>query len=240
MLEAMIWGMIAASSLLIGAMITLRWQLSKMTIGLIAAFGVGVLISGIVIELVERAIGLGDFHHILAFGLLSGSLVFFGLTYLLGKAQSRRQVRQTEDSSPLNVFAGTALDGIPESLVLGLSLIGGGTISIGMLVAIFLSNLPEAMTATDDLKKAKWKTKKIINLWLGVVIVSGLASLVGFMVFDSLPKSAVAFTLSFSAGALITMIADAMMPEAYKGSKNLAGIATTIGFGVAFIVDKLM
>ena len=240
MLEAVLWGLVGASSLFIGAVLASIWKLPKFVIGLVTAFGVGVLISSIVIELVEKALSIEPAHHVVVIGLIVGSMTFFGLTYLLSRLQTRSEVRRSNNSSPLTVFGGTVLDGIPESLVLGLSLIGGGGVSAGILVAVFLSNLPEAMTATYDLKVARWKPKKILLMWAGVVVMLSLFSLLGYAAFDSLPDSAAIFTLSFAAGALITMIADAMIPEAYAEARNYAGIATTIGFSVAFLVSHLM
>lgn len=239
MIEAFLWGSGAALSLLAGAFVALRWKIPPFILGIITAFGVGILISAVAFELVEEALSRGGDHYIVASGLIVGSLTFFGGTYFIERMGHGRSKRKNADSSPLAIFIGTALDGIPESIVLGLSLISGGTVSFGMLVAVFISNMPEAIAATNDLQKARWRPKKIILLWLGTVIVSGLAALFGFAVFDKLPAAATAFTMSFAAGALLTMLADAMMPTAFRESKNLAGIATTIGFGVAFIINRL-
>jgi ZIP family zinc transporter len=239
MIDAFLWGSGAAISLIIGAVIALHWRIPRLHLGLITAFGVGVLVSAIAYELVEEALSLGKQHHIITFGLIAGSLTFFGGTWLTQRFGSDRMQRRKESSSPLSIFIGTALDGIPESIVLGLSLIGGKTISLGMLIAVFISNLPEAIAATSDLRAAKWRMRPIILLWVGVVLFSGLASLLGYAVFASLPQPITVFTMAFAAGALITMLADAMMPDAYKESKNLAGIATTIGFCVAFLINQL-
>jgi ZIP family zinc transporter len=239
MVEAFLWGSGAASSLLIGAAIALKWRMPRLTLGLITAFGVGVLMSAVAFELVEEAAQLGHHHHIIALGLLVGSLTFFFGTWVIEKQGNGRATRKSSDSSPFAIFVGTALDGIPESIVLGLSLIGDRTVSIGMLVAVFLSNLPEAIAATTDLRTAKWRSGPILLLWLGIVAVSGVAALAGFAIFSSFSPTVTAFTLSFAAGALITMLADAMMPDAYKESRNYAGIATTAGFFVAFWINQI-
>lgn len=239
MIEAFLWGVIAASSLLVGSILALRLMIPHLTLGLVTAFGVGVLMSAISFELIAEADKVPGLERIIALGLLAGSIVFFAVTFLLGRLTNRRQQRQNQATSPVAIFVGTALDGVPESIVLGINLIGGGTISAGMLVAVFISNLPEAIAATSDLRQAKWKRSSIFWLWLSVVLVSGLASLIGYSTFDNLPPAATTFTLSFAAGALITMLADAMMPEAYRDSKNLAGLMTALGFCVAFLINQL-
>lgn len=233
------WGGIAAASLLVGALISLRWKMPKPILGLTTAFGVGILISAISFELVEKALAVANNHYVIGGGLLVGSLVFFLGTAFIERLGHGRSTRQSSTNSPFAIFIGTALDGIPESIVLGLSLINGGAVSIGMLIAVFISNIPEAIAATSDLQRAKWRPKAILLLWLGTVIVSAIAAFLGFSIFDKLPVETTAFTMAFAAGALITMLADAMMPTAYRESKNLSGIATTIGFGIAFIINRL-
>lgn len=135
---------------------------------------------------------------------------------------------------------GTALDGIPESIVLGLSLVGGKTVSFAMLVAIFISNLPEAIASTSDLKKDRWHPNTILCMWGVVVICSGIASAIGFSLFGNLPPVVAAFTMTFAGGALLTMLADAMMPEAYRDTGAWAGVVTACGFGVAYWLSRLV
>ena len=224
--------------MLIGSLIILRWRIPRKLVGLIMAFGVGTLISAVSFELVDEAIGIDKDHLVVAIGFLLGSLVFFGGNLLLERLGRNRH--EKEAGSPLAIFMGTVLDGIPESIVLGLGLIGGKMVSLSMLAAIFLSNLPEAIASTHDLKQDKWRPRKILVMWIVVVVASGLASMIGFGVFDDLSPLATAFTMAFAGGALLTMLSDAMMPEAYRDTGALAGVVTALGFGVSYWLSQLM
>ncbi len=239
MIESLLWGLGAASSLLIGALISLRWTLPKRLVGIIMAFGVGVLISAISFELAEEAFKAAGASLSLAIGLATGALTFFVGNIIINRMGGRHRKRPegNPDSSPKAIVLGSVLDGIPESIVLGLSIVHGGSIGVAMLAAVFLSNLPEAIGATSGMRKNGWRMWPLLGMWVLVVVISGLASLAGFSLFDRASPDVVAFTLSFSAGALLTMLADTMMPEAYKDTGQLAGIVTTLGFGVAFWIS---
>jgi ZIP family zinc transporter len=239
MFEALFWGTTAASSLLIGAGISLKWHLPKRLVGLVMAFGVGVLISAIAFELAEEAFRTAGASWGLALGLAGGALTFFLGNYFISKKGGARRKRAAgnDDSSALAIVLGTVLDGIPESIVIGLSIVHGGVVGVAMLVAVFLSNLPEAIGSTSGLRRGGWKRWPLMGMWLGVVIVSGVASLAGYGLFEQASPDTVAFTLAFSAGALLTMLADTMIPEAFEDSGPLAGIVTTLGFGIAFWIS---
>ncbi len=244
MVEALLWGCFAASALLLGGIQTIFWQPSKKTVGLITAFGVGVLLSAVSFELIEVAFKSVGTHISLPIGFVSGALTFYlGSSWIMrnypGKTrrQKRYQAVTSNTGSGLPVVFGSVLDGIPESLVLGLSLVSGASVSAVMVIAVFLSNMPEAITATKDLLTAGWRKRTILGMWTVVVILLSLSSLIGFIALNSAPPSTVAFVLSFSAGALLTMLSDAMAPEAYHESGQLAGVATSIGFGLAFFMS---
>ena len=146
--------------------------------------------------------------------------------------------RQAEGSA-LAIVLGIVLDGIPESIVLGLTIVVSGSVSAAFLVAVALSNVPEAIAASTGLAKAGWAERRILGLWSLVAVVSGLAALFGFVAFDSAPAGTVAFVLSFAGGAILTMLADTMMPEAFEHGGKLVGLVTTLGFGLAFAISAL-
>jgi zinc transporter, ZIP family len=236
------WGLLAASSLLIGGLLVLRVRIGDRALGLIMAFGAGVLISAVAYELVDEAFTTGKGAGGVASGLAAGALVFFvGDTIIdhMGGAGRKSMAGGHEAGTALAIVLGIVLDGIPESVVIGLTLLQGGSVGAAMLVAVFLSNLPEAIAATTGLRLSGWRTRDVIGLWLVVMLVSGLASLAGYGLFDSASPSVVAFVLSFAAGAILTMLADTMMPEAFERGGKLVGLATTLGFGLAFAVSAL-
>jgi zinc transporter, ZIP family len=134
---------------------------------------------------------------------------------------------------------GIVLDGVPESVVVGMDLVDGGGVSAAFIVAVFLSNLPEAAAASSGLRDSGWKASRIYLLWVAVSLVAGLASALGFGVFSDASGDTVAFVLAFAAGAILTMLADTMMPEAFEQGGKAVGLLTTLGFAVAFAIGTL-
>jgi ZIP family zinc transporter len=239
---ALFWGLVASSSLVIGGLVALRVRIEGRVLGLIMAFGAGVLISAVAFELVEEAFDTSAGEGGVALGLLAGSLVFFvgdGLIDRMGGAGRKRSTGEQAGGSGLAIVLGIVLDGVPESLVLGLTVLQEGTVSVALLVAVFLSNLPEAIAATTGLAVAGWARSRIVGLWVLVALVSGLASLVGYVALDTASPRTIAFVLSFAAGAILTMLADTMMPEAYRDAGKLVGVVTTFGFALAFAISAL-
>jgi zinc transporter, ZIP family len=241
-LEAFAWGFLAASSLIVGGAVALRYRIDNRTLGLVMAFGSGVLISAVAFELVQEAFDTAGGSGTVALGLLVGSCVFFAGDALIdrmgGEHRKHAGGRQAQGSAPAIVL-GIVLDGIPESIVLGLTIVTGGTVSAAFLVAVALSNLPEAVAATSGLSKGGWANRSIYELWVLVALVSGLASLFGFAVFDSASAGATAFVLAFAGGAILTMLADTMMPEAFEHAGPLVGLVTTVGFAAAYGLSAL-
>ena len=242
MLEAFAWGFLAAASLLVGGVVALRWRVGERLLGMIMAFGSGVLISAVAFELVEEAFDTSNGSGGVALGLIAGSLTFFGgdtLIDRMGGAERKHSGGNQATGSPLAIVLGIVLDGIPESIVLGLTLVVSGSVSASFLVAVFLSNVPETIAASTGLAEAGWAKSRVMGLWALVAVVSGLAAVFGFAVFDTASPDVVAFVLSFAGGAILTMLADTMMPEAFEHGGKLVGVLTTLGFGVAFAIQAL-
>ena len=242
MLSAFGWGLLAASSLLLGGLIALAWRMPNLVLGLVMGFGSGVLISAVAYELVQEAFDTSAGNGGLALGLISGSLVFFvgdGLIDRMGGSGRKSSQGGQASGSALAIVLGIVLDGIPESIVLGLTLVGGGGVSAAFLAAVFISNLPEAIAATSGLAQSGWSRGRVLGLWAAVAVVSGLSALIGFGAMEDASDNTVAFVLAFAAGAILTMLADTMMPEAFEHGGKLVGVVTTIGFGVAFALSAL-
>ena len=134
---------------------------------------------------------------------------------------------------------GTVLDGIPESMVIGVTIFEGGAVGAAFLAAVFISNLPEAISSTAGLVSGGWERARILWMWIAIALVSGLASLAGYGLFQGASPNVVAFVLAFAAGAILTMLADTMMPEAYEHSGKLVGVVATLGFAIAFTIHAL-
>jgi ZIP family zinc transporter len=246
MVQAFSWGLIAACSLVIGGLVSFWLPVRRRALGLIMAFGGGVLVSAVAFELVEEAIETAGGIQALAIGLFAGSLVFYigdEIIDRLGGADRKRSTRaQGPDlarTSGLAIVLGIVLDGIPESIVIGLTLLAGGKVGAAMVVAVFLSNLPEAIAATAGLSGSGWSRPRILGLWGAVVMVSALSAAAGYGLFGGAAPGTVAFVLGFAGGAILTMLADTMMPEAFEHGGRLVGVITTFGFATAVAVDAL-
>ena len=236
------WGILAASSLVIGAVVALLFRIRLPVIGLIMGFGAGVLISAVAFDLVEEAAGKASGHGAVIAGIFAGCGVFFGGDWLdrphrRGQPQGRNGGQ--ESGSALAIVLGTVLDGIPESMVIGLTIFEGGAVGAAYLVAVFISNLPEAISSTAGLATGGWKKARILWMWIAIALISGLSSLAGYGLFQNSSPDTVAFVLAFAAGAILTMLADTMMPEAYEHGGKLVGVVTTLGFAVAFTIHSL-
>jgi zinc transporter, ZIP family len=236
MIEAFLWGGIAASSLLIGSLLALRATIPRRTVGLIMGFGAGVLLSAVAYDLVLDAT-LTETRGLTVFlGLLIGACTFFlGNRYL--ERQSTRNGEaggQTKSAGGMALILGAVLDGIPESIVLGLTLISGEGIGITVLIAILLSNLPEGIAGTRDLVETGWTNARITRTWTIVVVACAFASFAGYAVFGNASPNTIAFVQGFAGGAIIAMLTDSMIPEAYENGGNLVGLVTAMGFATAF------
>ena len=236
------WGILAASSLVIGALVALRFSIGLRAIGLVMAFGAGVLISAVSFDLIEEASGMASGQGPVAVGLFAGCLVFFGgdrLIDRLGGSGRKRAAGTDGGGSALAIVLGTVLDGIPESAVIGLTIYQGGAVGAAYLTAVFLSNLPESISATTGLVTGGWRKSRVLWMWVAIVVVSGIASLGGYALFQESSPDTVAVVLAFAAGAILTMLANTMMPEAYEHSGKLVGVVTTLGFAVAYAIHSI-
>ena len=236
------WGTLAASSLVIGAVVALLFRISLRAIGLVMAFGAGVLISAVAFDLVEEAVDKSSGHGWVVGGIFAGCLVFFGGDWLIdrfgGSARKDADGGQA-DGSALAIVLGSVLDGVPESMVIGLTIFEGGKVGAAYLAAVFISNLPESISSTSGLVTGGWKKSRILWMWIAIAVISGLASLAGYGLFQNSSPDTVAFVLAFAAGAILTMLADTMMPEAFQHGGKLVGVVTTLGFAVAFTIHTL-
>jgi len=242
MVNAFVWGFIATISLILGGFIGAWFKIGSRPLGLIMAFGAGVLISAVAFELTYEAVKLAKGSGVAGFGLLAGAFTFFFSDMLIGRmgAHGRKAITGTHKSNlAVPIVLGTILDGIPESIVIGLGLLNGGKVSLSMLVAVFISNLPEAIAGTSGMVAGAWSRKRILLLWFFIAIVCAFASLGGYGLFSNASPSAIYFIQAFAGGAILVMLANTMIPEAYEHGGKLAGIFTVFGFTTAVFVVLL-
>ena len=238
------WGLLAGSSLVIGSVIALMFRIPLRVIGLIMGFGAGVLISAVAFDLVDEAVEKSVGHGWTAAGLFAGCLVFFVGDRLIdhlggGDRKDATGAEEEGGGNPLSIVLGTVLDGIPESMVIGLTIYEGGAVGAAYLAAVFISNLPESISATSGLLAGGWKKSRVLWMWIGIALVSAVASLAGYSLFQDSSPGVVAFVLAFAGGAILTMLANTMMPEAFEHGGKLVGIMVTLGFATAFSIHLL-
>ena len=230
MFEAGAWGLFAASSLVLGAILSFTGWIRARPLRLVTAFGSGVLISAVAYDLVGEAVLKSATGTSVAAGFVLGSLVFYGGSSLVERWSSGR-------SQGTGIFLGAALDGIPESVVLGVSLLTGGGVSVAVLAAVFISNLPEGLSSSTGLTAAGHGRGQIIGAWLVVVAISSLAAAISYGALGGAGGDVTAFMEAFAAGAILTMLADDMIPSAYLAGDKSPGLATAAGFAVAALLS---
>lgn len=251
MLAAFLWGAVATSSLLLGGWLACLWSLRRRTLGWLMGFGAGTLLAAVAYELVFEAVQRSRGSGASMLGFFAGALAFYGGDRLIEAWQRRHagrgqeppvpaqaDERQSQDGASLAVpmVLGIILDGIPESVVIGLGLLEHSVVSLGMLVAIFLSNLPEAVAGTVGMRRSGWSRRRILLLWLLIALVCALASAAGYSLFRTAPATWLSWIQAFAAGAILVMLANAMIPESYEHAGKSAGLFTVVGFFVAVVM----
>ncbi len=236
MTGAFLWGLVAAGSLVIGGLIALWFDLGKRTLGAVMAFGAGVLISAVAYELVFEAVQISEMRGPPTLGFFSGALTFFVADWLIGRmgGADRKDIEASHASSlVVPLVLGIVLDGIPESVVIGLGILQGGAVSLGMLVAVFISNIPEAVAGTAGMRAGGWSGARILVLWLCIAVVCALASAGGYGLLSGVSPNWIAVVQTFAGGAILMMLANTMIPEAYEHGGKLAGVFTVLGFAAS-------
>ena len=244
-LKAGLWGLLAGSSLVIGALAGYFFNLPQRFIAAIMAFGSGVLISALSFDLMDEAFKSGGIAAT-SIGFVGGALIYTVVNLMLARAGARhrkrsggRQSTEQQSGDGGNAIAiGALLDGIPEFIVIGVSMIAGGSVSMVAVIAIFLSNVPEGLSSAAGMKKSGRSAKYIFLLWSAIALVSGFAALTGFLVFDHFSKEVIAATTAVAAGAILAMLSDTMIPEAFEATHDYAGLITVLGFLAAFVLSK--
>lgn len=239
MLEAAFWGLVAASTLLLGAAVAIARTWGTRLIGLVAGFGAGALISAVTLDLTASAFEETTVADVVV-GLALGAIAFTAWNWVLhrgGAARHRkRSGGQQAGADPMGIVLGTVLDGIPESVVIGISLINGGSVGLAFMAAVAISNLPEAVSATTGLRRTGWSPGRVLRLWAAVMVVSAIAAGAGYGLLATAPPSVTGFIEAFAAGAVLTMLADTMMPEAFEEAGPAVGLATVFGYAVGALL----
>ncbi|MFN8074533.1 MAG: hypothetical protein U0Q15_03810 [Kineosporiaceae bacterium] len=240
-LEAGGWGLVAGSALVVGAAAGYVIRLPQKLIASIMAFGAGVLLSAVSFELIGEAEDTGGLAATAA-GAAVGALLYTGCNVLLARRGARHRKRSGEQQPSEEEHAGSGgalalgalLDGVPESIVIGASLLGGGAVSAVTVVAVFISNVPEGLSSAAGMRAAGRSARFVFALWGGIALLSGLAAVLGYVALGDAPPQVLAAVTALAAGAIITMVADTMIPEAFEETHLAMGLITLLGFLTAF------
>ena len=237
---ALMWGAVGASALLVGALVAYAMTPSPTFIGVVMALGGGLLIGSVAFELVDEAIKETDVAIVGLFTLVGAAIFTVGNWWLDRRGGGDRKDSEGAQASgsPLAIVFGSVLDGIPESFVLGLTVLQGG-VSVALLVGVVLSNLPEGLSASSGLRIAGWPRERVVRMWLVVVAVSALSAALGYVILDPASGRTGAFAQGFAAGALLAMVTDTLLPEAYQVERVATGALVAIGFSISLILSAL-
>ena len=247
MIEAGFWGFVGGSALILGAAIAWFVTLPQRLIAGIMAIGSGVLISAVAFDLMDEAFKRGGFDST-AIGFLGGALVYTIANIAISKKGARHRKRSgsnVDESQPgadsgsgLAIAVGALLDGIPESVVIGVSLLGGTGVSTVTVAAIFLSNVPEGLSSAAGMKKAGRSARYVFGVWIGIALASGLAAMIGNVALANAGPDLIAAVTAVAAGAILAMLVDTMIPEATEATHDYSGLIAVVGFLLAFVLTK--
>ncbi len=240
------WGLVAGAALVIGAVTAWMAQVSRRTVASVMAFGAGVLISALSFDLVQEAMDNSGLATVVS-GFAAGSVTYMAANAVLNKFGARHRKRsqgqqpsQTQQAgSGLAIALGALLDGVPESVVLGVSLLDRGGVSTAVVAAVFISNLPEGLSSAAGMKRAGRSAGYVFSVWGGIALASGIAAGGGYLLLGDASAATVSFITAFAAGAILTMVADTMIPEAFEQAHAWTGLIATAGFLGAFAISQL-
>ncbi len=243
-LQAAGWGLLSASGLLIGAVGGYYTTLQHATIARVMTFAAGVLLAVVSVDLVISARGATSLYGTVM-GLLCGAAVFSSVNWLLSRrgAQHRKRcgecVEQPEEEqqpgSGLAIAAGTFLDGVPEGVVLGLTVLHQGAPGLGTVTAFFLGNIPEALSSSAGMRRAKRSARYVFGVWIGIALMISLAAAVACLVLRGTSPAVRGTVEAFAAGAILALVSETMIPEAFHGSPQFNGLLLVVGF-VALLI----
>jgi len=243
--EAGLWGLLAGGALVIGAAVAWLLPVPRRVVASIMAFGAGVLISALSFDLVDEAEATGGLTAT-ALGFLGGAIAYVAANLALARRGARHRKRsgseqaseEEQEGSGTAIAVGALLDGVPESVVLGLSLLGGGGVGVPVLAAIFVSNLPEGLSSAAGMKRKGRSARYVFGVWGGIAVASGVAGALGCLLLEGASPTTVAVITAVAAGAILAMVADTMIPEAFERTHLYAGLLATLGFLSAFAISR--
>ncbi|MGQ0655721.1 MAG: ZIP family metal transporter [Betaproteobacteria bacterium] len=202
------------------------------------AFGAGTLIAALALVLMEDAHRHGGLWPAAAGFLAGAGLYTIADTFIKRYLGRRRLAAKQAEQSGLAIACGSLMDNIPEGIVIGIGVLGEGSLSPALLAAVFLSNFPEACSSAARMKDAGHGALFIMGIWSGIGLVCGVAAWIGFHAFQGFSEAGRAVASAVAAGAIIAMVVDTLIPQAYEEAHDYSGLITATGFLLAFALHK--
>jgi zinc transporter, ZIP family len=231
---AVFWGGLSSAALYLGQWLAGPLAHSPRATGVLMGFGAGTLLSAVAYELVPEA----SFEHGPGAGtaLAVGALTYYVADRVVDKrGGAARQDIDAGGGSGLAMFLGALLDGIPEALILGISLAEGGGVSVAFVVAVFVSNIPQGVAGTASLKAAGYTDRQVFRMWTALTVACAVTAALGFQAADWITDDGL-LAQAFAGGAVLTMLADSMMPEAFEHGGRVVGLVTVLGYLVSAVL----
>jgi ZIP family zinc transporter len=246
-IEAFLWGLVVGSGLIVGAATSYFLNLHHRLIAAVMGFGGGVLVSVLAFDLTEKAYIHGGFTSSVT-GFLTGAVLFSTANWFLSGRGAKHRKRCSEcivqfaeykkGGNELAIAIGSIMDGIPEAIIVGISLAGGAAIGKSVLIGFFLANIPEGLASASGMKKSGRSAQYIFGVWGGITLLIGIAGMLGYSVFGSFPDTINAFITALAAGGILSMVAETMIPEAFEEAQSFIGLITAVGFMVFYLLMK--
>ncbi len=247
-LQAGLWGLLGGSALVLGAAVAHFVSLPQRVVAAIMLIGAGVLISAVAFDLMDEAYRQGGFDST-SLGFVGGAIIYTVADIYISRRGAKHRKRsgshpnehqkESSEGSGLAIAVGALLDGIPESVVIGVSLLSGGAVSLVTVAAVFLSNVPEGLSSAAGMRKAGRSTAYIFSVWGGIALASGMAAVIGNIALAGTSPEIIAAVTAIAAGAILAMLVDTMIPEAFEATHEYAGLITVVGFLIAFMLSKI-
>jgi ZIP family zinc transporter len=244
--QAGMWGLLSGGALVVGAAVAWLVRVPPRVIAGVMAFGAGVLISALAFDLMAEAADVGGLGPT-ALGFVAGAVVYTVANVALARRGARHRKRSGDEQpsedehsgSGTALALGALLDGVPESVVLGVSLLGGGGVSATVVAAVFISNVPEGLSSAAGMRSAGRSARYVFGLWSAIAVASGVAALVGNLALGGVSPAVIATITAVAAGAVLAMLTDTMIPEAVERAGLATGLLTVLGFLTAFSIKRL-
>jgi ZIP family zinc transporter len=224
MLQAFALGAIAQSSLLLSGLLPYVLRIPDRVIGVLAGIGAGALIAAVAFDLVPEAISLAE----VALWFLVGAAIFIVADRVIEERFGGEG--GGGGGGALGIVLGSVVDGVPESLIFGIQLAAGIPISVAFLVAVIVSNVPQALAPSAELKDAGWPLGRMLGMWGAVVLACGVASAVGYLGAVTVDDVTGARAAAIAAGGLLAMLTASLVPFAYEKGGSAAALGTVVGF----------